>query len=107
MAHRAGHALQHQSESRGDLVQLEVDLGVLLGGHPRGHPERARQGQQEPHAVEHLPDPFLALFAGQAVAHRAVDRDHTGDALRVAGRPVRRERRAARADSRAWHRNQA
>jgi hypothetical protein len=88
----------HAGEDRRDggryLVGLDVDLGVLVGGHPRSQAERAHERQQQAHPAEQAADPVTSILAGNAERNSAVHAHHSQGAIGIPVGPVHPDRRA-------------
>lgn len=59
-------------------VELDGDLGVLVGGHPCSQSQPARQREQEPHPAEKVSDPLTGILSGETVRNGAVHGYHPG-----------------------------
>src|SRR5262249_45963262 len=62
--HRAGQAVEDRHAGGGDLVALDVDIRVLISGHPRSQAQPGSDRQQQPPPAEHLPDLLTAFRTG-------------------------------------------
>ena len=78
----------------GKLAELDVAVGLLFGGHPRGQARRAQQRREPAQPPEQLPDPLLHGLIEPVVRVRAVDQDRTHGTVWIPAGPVRRDDRS-------------
>src|SRR5262245_13027887 len=60
--HRAGQPVEDRHAGGGDLVALDVDIGMLVSGHPRSEAKPGSKRKEKPPPAEHLPDRRMACL---------------------------------------------
>jgi hypothetical protein len=80
--HRAGQAFEHPHARGAELVELDIDLGVLVSAHPCSQAEQGGDRKEQPPAAEHLPDRLMACRTGHT-DRKSVHDHRPQDAVRV------------------------